>query len=94
MNVNVAGVPVPVEIVDEVELFPTMSPSQPFLLANLDTILHYANLFRGGRRALPNEVWFALEDDEEERLAFVSQHAGHPLLLVSDGGGRGRASPR
>ena len=79
VDVNVAGVPVPVEIADTVNFFPTMDPARPFLLANMDTILYYANLFRAGRTVLPNEVWFALSEEEGERDAFAASINDSPF---------------
>ncbi len=77
VEVSVAGIPVPVRIADSVDFFPTMNPNRPFVLGNLDTLLHYANLFRGFR-ALPNEVWIALVDDQDVRDAFLRDLGSTP----------------
>jgi hypothetical protein len=71
VELPVAGIPVPVKIADKVAFFPTMDPTRPFLLGNLETLLHYANLFRGLNPALPNEVWLSLKDDRDARVALL-----------------------
>ena len=78
VDVRVAGVPMPVTIVDSIQFFPTMDPSGPFVLGSLDTLLHYANLFRGVQ-ARPNEVWLSLSDDEAERAAFLNDVRASPF---------------
>ena len=72
VEVQVAGVTMPVRIADSVVFFPTMEPGQPFVLGNLDTLLYYANLFRGTNQVLPNEVWFALTDNPNVRFDFLN----------------------
>ncbi|MCL0101791.1 FtsX-like permease family protein [Dehalococcoidia bacterium] len=71
IEISVAGINVPVVIVDEVRFFPTMNPDTAFVLGNLDVLLHYSNLFRVDP-ILPNEVWISLHDDESQREAFIS----------------------
>ncbi len=78
VDVRVAGVPMPVTIVDSIQFFPTLDPSSPFVLGSLDTLLHYANLFRGAQ-ARPNEVWLSLSDDEAERAAFLDEVGSSPF---------------
>ncbi|MCH8194905.1 MAG: hypothetical protein IIB12_02420 [Chloroflexi bacterium] len=71
VDITVAGVPMPVTIAGTVAFFPTMDPGRAFLIGNLDTLLHYANLFRASSPALPNEVWISLSDDVDARAAFL-----------------------
>ena len=78
VDVRVAGVPMPVTIVDSIQFFPTMDPSSPFVLGSMDTLLHYANLFRGAQ-ARPNEVWLSLSDDEAERATFLNDIRATPF---------------
>lgn len=73
MDIPIAGVPVPVKIADTVSFFPTLDPRQPFVLANMDSVLYYVNLFRGANEATPNEVWISLVDNKEERNAFLGR---------------------
>ena len=74
----VAGVPVPVRIADAVTLYPTMNPNEPFILGNVESLLYYANLFRGANKVVPNEVWLSLSDDPEDRQSFIDGIAEGP----------------
>ncbi len=73
VDIQVAGIPMPVKIAGAVEFFPTMDPYRPFVLGNVDTLLHYANLFRGLSPTRPNEVWLALDDDKDARVALLNE---------------------
>ncbi|MBI3744484.1 MAG: hypothetical protein HY261_09405, partial [Chloroflexi bacterium] len=73
VEITVAGVPVPVEIVGSAAFFPTMDPNKPFVLGNVDSLLYYANLCRGLNTALPNEVWLSLSDKKDDRAAFFDK---------------------
>jgi len=71
VDISVEGVPLPAKIVDAVAFFPTLEPREPFLLANVETLLYQANLVRSIPKLMPNEVWVAL-GEEEDRRAFVA----------------------
>jgi hypothetical protein len=88
LDVNVAGVPMPVKIADKLDFFPTMDPARPFIIGNLETMLHYANLFRGMNLAFPNEVWLRLNNDADDREAFHEslRRDGWDAFLVLDRG--------
>ncbi len=88
LDISMAGVPMPVKIADKLDFFPTMDPARPFILGNLETMLHYANLFRGLNLAFPNEVWLRLTNDAQERAAFQEsmRSDGWDTYLVLDRG--------
>jgi len=88
LDINVAGVPMPVKIADRVDFFPTMDPARPFIIGNLETTLHYANLFKGMAMAFPNEMWLRLTNDRDEREAFQEslRRDGWDSFLVLDRG--------
>ncbi len=74
----IAGIPVPVRIADAVAFYPTMDPTKPFILGNVESLLYYANLFRGSNKVVPNEVWLSLAENPEDRQAFIDQIAEGP----------------
>ena len=70
-EVSVAGHRIPVRLTDTIDLFPTMSRSgQRFLVADLVSLVRYANLGAIVRQLSPNEVWISTTGDgtQEEGL--------------------------
>ncbi len=62
-DVSVGGYRVPVRVQDTVELFPTMTtPNERFLVVDLTSLRHYANMGSTFRSLNANEVWMAAAD--------------------------------
>ncbi|MEE8337207.1 MAG: ABC transporter permease [Dehalococcoidia bacterium] len=79
------NVVVPVRMVVVAEMFPTLLPATPFIVANVEHMRAIAALL--DRRAFrePNEVWIATSGDLAEQQALLTelQAQGSPLRLVS-----------
>ena len=66
ISLSVAGRTIPASLAGTVELFPTLDPrSGPFLVADLKTLVRYANLDPLADELQPNEVWLSLASDPE-----------------------------
>ncbi len=66
LSLSVAGRAIPAELAGTVELFPTLDPrSERFLVADLKTLVRYANLDPLADELQANEVWLSLEPDPE-----------------------------
>ena len=65
---SVNGVRVPFLLVDTLEMFPTVLPSEKKLLvADMHSLSLYVNLMLTGGELVPNEVWVSSETDGSER---------------------------
>ncbi|MSQ25266.1 MAG: ABC transporter permease [Dehalococcoidia bacterium] len=85
VTITVGGVGVPVKIAGSLAYFPTLDPKRPFLLGNVDTLLHYANLFRGQNPVTPNEAWISVRPGARDLFIRSAVAAGlGPNLLVRD----------
>ena len=66
ISLSVAGRTIPAELAGAVELFPTLAPrSERFLVADLKTLVRYANLDPLADELQANEVWLSLEPEPE-----------------------------
>ena len=73
-EVSVAGHRVPVKLVDTVDLFPTMTAfTSKYLIADLSSLIWYANLGANFRELKANEMWISTQTSgtERERLVHV-----------------------
>jgi ABC-type antimicrobial peptide transport system permease subunit len=87
LEVSVAGYRVPVRIEGRMELFPTLQGSEKlFLLADLDTLIHYVNLGALDKELVPNGVWISATEDADnvELLSRVSSIDAYQSLLIRD----------
>ena len=76
-DVSVGGYRVPVQLVDTIDLFPTMTtPDQPFLIADLDSLTDYTNLGAIVRQMSPNEVWLSTTSSGRQREALIGYIEG------------------
>ena len=77
LALGVSTFAVPVKIVALAEFFPTVYPlDQPFVVADLRTLIHYGN--RHGSRIIggPNELWVSLPEGQKEGQVGVSNVIG------------------
>ncbi len=66
ISLSVAGRTVPATLAGALELFPTLDPrSGPFIIADLKTLVRYANLDPLADELQPNEAWLSLAPDTE-----------------------------
>ena len=66
LSLSVAGRAMPAALAGTVELFPTLDPrSERFLVADLTTLVRYANLDPLADELQANEVWLSLEPNPE-----------------------------
>ena len=85
VTINVGGVGVPVKIAGSLTYFPTLDPNRPFLLGNVDTLLYYANLFRGQNPVTPNEAWLSVRPGARDLFIRSAVASGlGPNLVVRD----------
>ena len=76
-EVSVGEVGVPVELVDVVDLFPTMiSPNKKFLVADIHSLTSYFNLAAVDRELIPTELWLSTAPDGPERKTLVQSLEG------------------
>ena len=74
IEVSMGGRRLKVEIRDTVEFFPTLDTyNKSFLIADLDTLMSYANLGIGRGEVSPNEMWLATEFTGKERADLVER---------------------
>ena len=67
MSLSVAGRTIPAALAGTVELFPTLDPrSERFVVADLKTLVRYANLDPLADELQANEVWLSLEQEPED----------------------------
>ena len=72
LDVSVGGIRIPIRIADNIELFPTMTtPNQRFLVADLASLLSYANIGAIYRQLSPNEVWLSTTAGGPQRVELV-----------------------
>lgn len=73
-DVLVDGHLVPVQLVDTIDLFPTMTtPDQHFLIADLTSLTNYVNMGAITRQMNPNEVWLSTNTRGDQLEALVHQ---------------------
>ncbi len=66
ISLSMAGRTIPATLAGTVELFPTLDPrSERFVVADLKTLVRYANLDPLADELQPNEVWLSLTSDPE-----------------------------
>ena len=81
IEVSMGGRRLQVEIRDTVEFFPTLDTySESFLIADLDTLMSYANLGMARGEVTPNEMWLATNVTGEERADLIERfNRGDPF---------------
>ena len=73
-DVSFSGHRVPVRIVDEVSLFPTMNiRDKSFLISDVDSIVKYASIGSITGEVLPNELWISSSSTGAEREALIEK---------------------
>ena len=71
--VSLEGNRVPVRLLDTVDFFPTLDPFRDrFLVADLSSLLWYANLDARGSEIQPNEMWLSPEPGDIDRASLVA----------------------
>ena len=77
---SIAGRLVPLSIQDEVDYFPTMSPYRGgFILADLDSLLSYLNMFGHPSRLEPNELYIGRTPGLDGPIGEVRGQADGPV---------------
>ena len=73
-DVSFSGHRVPVRIVDEVSLFPTMNiRDKSFLVSDVDSIVKYASIGSTTGEVLPNELWISSSSTGAQRDALIER---------------------
>ena len=87
IEVSVAGYRIPVRLDGEIRLFPTMTGGdERFLVADLASLIRYANLGAVDRELLPNGLWLSTQDtaDRAELLQMVARVDTYTSQLIRD----------
>ena len=88
----VAGSPMPVRIVGEVELFPTITgPDRHFLVSDFTALGRYANLGKVGPQLLSLNMWISTEQHGPERQGLaesLKSVSAYRSVFVQDSAGR------
>ena len=83
-EVSISGHRMPVRLVDIVDLFPTMTSfSQRFLVADLISLVKYANLGGISDEFLPNEVWIESGTSGVDRQHLIHMLESDEVFLSS-----------
>ena len=73
-DVSVSGHRVPVRIIDELELFPTMNlREKSFLVSDMDSLVKYASMGSLTGEVLPNELWISSSSTGAERESLIER---------------------
>ena len=73
-DVSVSGHRVPIQIVDEMEFFPTMNlREKSFLVSDMDSLVRYASMGSLSGEVLPNELWISSDSTGAEREALIER---------------------
>ena len=73
-DVSVSGHRVPVRIIDELELFPTMNlREKSFLVSDMDSLVRYASMGSVTGEVLPNELWISSSSTGAERESLIER---------------------
>ncbi len=73
-DVSFSGHRVPIRIVDEVSLFPTMNiRDKSFLVSDVDSIVKYASIGSITGEVLPNELWISSSSTGTQREALIER---------------------
>ena len=73
-DVSFSGHRVPIRIVDEVSLFPTMNiRDKSFLVSDVDSIVKYASIGSITGEVLPNELWISSRSTGAQREALIER---------------------
>lgn len=76
IHISVEGRSIPVRLEETIDLFPTANPfREQFLIADLTSLVRYANLDPIGEEFQPNEVWLSTYGNEDERARFMEELA-------------------
>ena len=75
---------VPVDVRAVVEMFPTLHPDSPFVIANFDHVRAVARVLNLRRPQAPNELWVSTDRplDEQRELLATLRGPGSPMLLT------------
>ena len=85
LKVSVGGRRLEVDIRDTVDFFPTLDTyNDSFLIADLDTVISYANLGMTRGEITPNEMWLATDFTGKERADLVERLSLEGPFTVSD----------
>ncbi len=85
LTVSMGGRRLQVEIRDTVEFFPTLDTyNKSFLIADLDTVMSYANLGMTRGEISPNEMWLATDFTGRERADLVERLSHEGPFPVGD----------
>ena len=80
IGVSLGGHQIPVRLVDTIDFFPTLDPfRERFLIADLESLVRYANLDPLSNEFQPNEVWLSIEADDIDGASLVQSLAREPF---------------
>lgn len=82
---RIDGITVPIEVRGAVDLFPTMKREGEFILADLDILLGYLNIFGYPSQVRPNELYVGKTADAGPRLDDLIDQLAAQLVRVEDG---------
>ena len=73
-DVSFSGHRIPVHIVDQIDLFPTMvTPEKKFLISDMSALVKYASLGSVTGEVLPNEMWLSSNSTGTDRKELIQR---------------------
>lgn len=82
LSLGVATFAVPVKIVVVADYFPTLDPQEePFVVADLRTLIHYGNRHNARVIGGPDELWIKLMDGQETGTGVISALEEQELIV-------------